>query len=130
MLTYTRITVLFKYFKIADIIQNKVFLLDWSNYTNSLSLIHQAGHAVIGVDEVGQAELAFHESMLSGLDLPVVLHMMCDCIQDDLFYHLSWHRSQDDRLVVLRVLPSTLLIDGCHISKSPVLGSSLHNHDC
>ena len=43
---------------------------------HSLTFIHQTGHLVIEVDQVGQAGPAFHEPMLAGPDPLVVLHML------------------------------------------------------
>lgn len=51
----------------------------------------QASHLVIEGDAIGQAGLAFHEPMLSGSDPLVVLHMLYDCSQDDLFQNLPCH---------------------------------------
>jgi len=60
---------------------------------HNLSLIHQAGHLVTEGDQVGQTGPAFCElpGGLPGADPPVVLHMLCDLIPDDLFYNLAWH---------------------------------------
>ena len=47
------------------------------DYINSLSLIHQTGHLIIELDHVGQAGPAFHEPVLAGPDLLVVLCTCC-----------------------------------------------------
>ena len=57
------------------------------DYVNSFSLIHQSGHLIIEGDRVGQAGRAFHESVLAGPDLLVVLHMQCDVPQDVLLHN-------------------------------------------
>jgi len=56
-----------------------------------------------------------------GLISLVVPHMLCDLTQDDLFYNLPWHWSQDDRLVVPWILLTTLLLAGRQIGKPPIL---------
>lgn len=91
------------------------------DYVNILSLIHQAGHKII--DLVGQARPAFHEPMLAELDPPVVPHMLCDLLQGDLFHNLPWHRGQPDRSEVSQILIMTLLMDGSHIRKPPIIES-------
>ena len=55
---------------------------------HSLSLFHQAGHQVMKGDQVGQAGPAFPKPILAGADALVVLSMVCDCTQDNLFHNL------------------------------------------
>lgn len=62
---------------------------------HSLSLICLAGHLDTG-DQGGQTGPAFHEPVIAGPDL-VVLQVLCDGTQDDLFHNLAWHSGQADR---------------------------------
>ena len=73
---------------------------------NGCQLLH-VGHSIIG-DQIGQAGPAFHEPMLTGPDPLVVLHMLCDLLQDDLLHNLSWYHGQADRPVVPLTLFTTL----------------------
>ena len=75
---------------------------------HSLSLIHYAGHVVVGGDQVCQAGPAFHNPMLAGPDPLVVLHMPHDGTQDDLLHNLPQHRGQADRPGAPRILPPVL----------------------
>jgi len=58
----------------------------WIGYIHSLSLIHQAGYSVIEGDQVDRAGLTFHEPILAQRHPLIVLHVLCDYIQDDLFH--------------------------------------------
>ena len=59
--------------------------------------------------------------MLAGPDPLVVLHMLCDLIQDDLFHNLPCCQGQADRRVVPWII-TTLLMEGSHVSKPHHLG--------
>ena len=96
----------------------KGFPEGWVDYVNSLSLIHQESHSIIGGVQFVQALPVFHEPMLSRPDPLNVLHMPSDLTQDDLFHNLTWHQGQSDRTEVPLVLLTTLLVDGSH---TPVL---------
>lgn len=61
------------------------FLVD---YVCSLCIIHLSDHSITE-DQVGQAGTAFHETMMASPDPPVVLHMVCDFLQDDLLQNLA-----------------------------------------
>jgi len=67
-------------------------------------------------DQVGQVGPAFHEPMLTGPDLLVVLHMPGERTQDESLHNLAQHRGQTDRSVVPRIL----LLDGHHTVDPPV----------
>ena len=99
----------------------KGFAEVWVDFINSLSLIHQMGHSVIKGDQVGQARPAFHEPILARHDSPDIPHVLCDLPYDDLLHNLAWHQGQADKPVVPWVLLLTLLVDGSHFVKPPVL---------
>ena len=86
-------------------------------HSNSLSLIHQAGHSIIEGNQVGQLGLALHEPMLAGPDPLLVPHMLCDLSQDNLLHNLLWHQ---DQAAVPQILLTTLLVDGSPFGKSAV----------
>jgi len=93
----------------------------WVDYINRLSLIHQVGHLVIEGDQVGQAGPDFHESLLATPDPQTVLHVHCDLTQGYMHHCLPQYCSQADRPVIPSIFLLTLLVDGCHIDKSPVI---------
>ncbi|XP_075000742.1 GPN-loop GTPase 1 isoform X2 [Calonectris borealis] len=80
-----------------------------------------AGHLVIEGDQGGQAGPAFCEAVLAGPDPLVVPHMACERPQDEPLHNLPQHRGQADRPVVPRILLPTLLVDGRHTGKPPVV---------
>jgi len=90
-------------------------------YVNRLSLIHQASHSIVEGDHVGQAG-----PMLAGPDPPVVSHMPCNLTQDDLLHNLSWHQGQADGPAIPQILLTTLLVDGSHAGKPPILWDLSH----
>ena len=83
--------------------------------------MYQSGHPVIEGDEVGQAQPASHEPVLPGPDPLDAMHVSCDLTQDYLLHDFPWYRGQADRPVVPQILLTTLLVDGSHIGKPPVL---------
>lgn len=50
--------------------------------------------------------------MLTGTDLPIFPHVLCDHTQDDLLHYLPQHWGQADRPVISEVLLPALLIEG------------------
>lgn len=72
-------------------------------------------------DHVCQAGIALHVSMLAVPDPPDVLHMPQNCTQDDLLHDLSQTQDENGRPVVSWIFLHTLLVDQCHISKSPTI---------
>ena len=70
------------------------------------------GHLFIEGDQDGQAGPAFHEPMLAGPELLVVLHMPGECTQDEPLPNLPRYRGQADWPVVPWILFLDLLVDG------------------
>jgi len=100
-----------------------------ADYINSLFLTYKVGHPVIERDQDSQAGPAFHYFNLGRPDPLVVPHLRYDRTQDDLFHNLPWHRVQTDKPVVPWIFLLTLLVDGHHIGKSPLIWCSF-DQDC
>jgi len=79
------------------------------------------GHLIKEGDQVGQAGPDFHESLLATPDPQTVLHVHCDLTQGYMHHCLPQYCSQADRPVIPSIFLLTLLVDGCHIDKSPVI---------
>lgn len=69
---------------------------------------------------MGQAGPAFHKPMLTGLNPLLVLHMLQDSTQGDLFHDFPWPQGQVDRPVIPQMFLPALPVNGHHIYSSPV----------
>jgi len=65
--------------------------------------------------------LPFMNACWLGLIVPVTFHKPCDLPQDGLLHKLTSHRGQADGPVALWILLTTLLVDGSHTGKPPIL---------
>lgn len=85
----------------------------------SPALIHQALHLVVQGDQVGKEGPALHKSMLAGLDVLIVLHVLCNGTHDHVLHNLAWNQGQSDRTAVLGII-LPILVDGCYTCQFPV----------